>query len=133
MSIKEVLTNILTAIFDLQNRDYIVDQGTNGIWTYCKYASGRAKCWGHTAQASIACTTAYGNAYYATKKTQTFPSGLFSNGSKIDIGTSVWSQGGLFNVAFETWTNTQMTYYVYSPKSETRNAGVSFVVKGTWK
>ena len=133
MSIKALLIRILNAIKSLQDRNYIVEQGTSGIWTYYKYASGRAVCKGHTAQASIACTTGYGNAYYAAKKTQTFPSGLFVNSSKIDVGASVWSQGGLFNVAFETWTNTQMTYYIYSPKSETRNAGVSFIVEGTWK
>lgn len=30
----------------LQERDYIVEQGTSGIWTYRKWASGIAECWG---------------------------------------------------------------------------------------
>lgn len=29
----------------LQERDYIVEQGTSGIWTYRKWASGIAECW----------------------------------------------------------------------------------------
>ena len=29
--------------------DYIVDQGTSGIWTYRKWNSGIAECWGRTA------------------------------------------------------------------------------------
>lgn len=28
------------------NADYIVEQGTSGIWTYRKWASGVAECWG---------------------------------------------------------------------------------------
>jgi len=137
-SIKSVFSSILSLLKTLSDKstdivDYVVEQGTSGIWTYYKYASGRAVCKGHTSQTSISCTTAYGNAYYAAKKTQTFPSGLFNNAQKIDIGAAVWAQGGLFNVAFETWSNTQMTYYYYSPKSESRNAGISFIVEGTWK
>lgn len=30
----------------LVTEDYIVEQGTNGIWTYRKWASGIAECWG---------------------------------------------------------------------------------------
>ncbi len=30
----------------LRERDYIVEQGTSGIWTYRKWASGIAECWG---------------------------------------------------------------------------------------
>lgn len=30
--------------------DYIVEQGTSGIWTYEKWASGKAKCWGKFSQ-----------------------------------------------------------------------------------
>lgn len=28
-------------------QDYIVEQGTSGIWTYCKWNSGRAELWGY--------------------------------------------------------------------------------------
>lgn len=33
-------------------KDYVVEQGVNGIWTYVKWASGRAECYG-TAQQNI--------------------------------------------------------------------------------
>lgn len=33
-------------------KDYVVEQGVKGIWTYVKWASGRAECYG-TAQHSI--------------------------------------------------------------------------------
>ena len=28
-----------------QHFDYIINQGTSGIWTFIKYASGIAECW----------------------------------------------------------------------------------------
>lgn len=32
----------------LNNRDHVIEQGTNGIWIYRKWASGLAECWGVT-------------------------------------------------------------------------------------
>ena len=118
---------------EMKVADTVVEAGPSGIWAYRKWNSGRAECWGHTADASTACTSGWGNAYYAPKRTLAFPSGLFNNNSKVDIAASAWSYGGLFNVAFDNWTKDQVEYYIYSPKNETRTAGVSFVVTGTWK
>lgn len=39
-------------------KDFIVDQGTNGIWTYRKYNSGICECWGNV---STTPTTVNGN------------------------------------------------------------------------
>lgn len=39
-------------------KDYVVEQGVNGIWTYVKWASGRAECYG-TKQHSITKTGTY--------------------------------------------------------------------------
>ena len=35
---------------DLSINDYIVEHGTSGIWTYRKWASGVAECWGKITQ-----------------------------------------------------------------------------------
>ena len=42
--VKEVSENV--AAFKGSVADYIVEQGTSGIWTYRKWASGIAECWG---------------------------------------------------------------------------------------
>ena len=42
--------------------DYIVEQGTSGIWTYRKWNSGVAECWGYWTTTSTF-LNAYGNAY----------------------------------------------------------------------
>lgn len=48
--------------------DYIVEENTNGIWTYRLWASGVAECWGRQQFNGIVCNTAWGNGagYYGT-------------------------------------------------------------------
>ena len=43
--------------------DYVVDQGTSGIWTFRKWASGIAECWGTVAPAAHNITSAWGSIY----------------------------------------------------------------------
>lgn len=43
--------------------DFITEQGTSGIWTYRKWNSGTAECWGRTAQTTVACTGTWGSVY----------------------------------------------------------------------
>ena len=49
-------------ILDGVSVDYIVQQGTSGIWTYRKWNSGIAECWGRKAVNTIV-ATAWGNVY----------------------------------------------------------------------
>lgn len=57
--------------------DYIVQQGTSGIWTYRKWSSGVAECWG-TQTVTNATFAAWGSAYSYDVPTVAFPSGLFT-------------------------------------------------------
>ena len=45
--------------------DYVVEEGTSGIWTYRKWNSGIAECWG-TTSISSAMDTSWGNAYISS-------------------------------------------------------------------
>ncbi len=47
-------------------KDYVVETGTSGIWTYRKWNSGIAECWGIYTMAS-SCTLAWGSLYYSNK------------------------------------------------------------------
>lgn len=64
MSIKELLTRILNAL----KVDYIIEEGTYGIWQYIKWNSGMSECWG----------TVFGNTTNGASIVD-FPSGLFYN------------------------------------------------------
>ena len=46
--------------------DYIESQGTTGVWTWRKWASGTAELWGVFSADSLAVDTAWGSVYYGT-------------------------------------------------------------------
>lgn len=57
--------------------DYIVEQGTSGIWYYRKWNSGTAECWG--TQTNVSGTFSdWGNIYSYDIPSVSFPSGLFT-------------------------------------------------------
>lgn len=45
--------------------DFIVEQGTSGIWTYRKWNSGIAECWGTTSEITITGCETWGSIYIA--------------------------------------------------------------------
>lgn len=45
--------------------DYVIETGTDGIWTYRKYNSGIAECWGRTPQYTVDVTSTWGNIFTA--------------------------------------------------------------------
>ena len=46
-----------------ETADYIVEEGTSGIWTYRKWASGIAECWGTQTEAKASYVTLNNNWY----------------------------------------------------------------------
>lgn len=90
---KEYLNNIKTAVSEcvaedlnavneritgIVNRveaeaDYIVEQGTDGIWTYRKWASGIAECWGTTEPKNISISNPWGTLYTLDNAFESYP------------------------------------------------------------
>lgn len=112
--------------------DYIVEQGTSGIWTYRKWNSGIAECWGKT---SVASTTYSANGGYKNV-TESLPSGLFN------AIPSVVNASGKINTCVQTHigftapndATSIQTYLVNRNSSSVTQAGeVYWEVKGTWK
>lgn len=58
--------------------DFITEEGTEGIWTYRKWNSGVAECWGTMTQ-NITSWSQWGTLYegIASSHTATYPNGLF--------------------------------------------------------
>lgn len=56
--------------------DFIVEQGVSDIWTYRKWNSGIAECWG-LSTVSVTCTNEEG-AYFSDSKSIALPSNLFN-------------------------------------------------------
>lgn len=62
--------------------DYIIEQGTepmgsNGTWYWCKWASGKAECWGCRNFGNMAVNTTWGNLYRSAVLTQDLPPDVF--------------------------------------------------------
>lgn len=112
--------------------DYIVDQGTSSIWTYRKWSSGIAECWGCQ---DIPSTTYSANGGYRAVSAG-LPSGLFINTPNIVIACGRISGLIQTDIGFTSPNdaNTIQTYLINRAGSATTQAGqVYWNVKGRWK
>ena len=111
--------------------DYIVDQGTSGIWTYRKWASGIAECWGKGTASSGAFTD--GGAYfYRTLGTVYYPSGLFIEPPvlEITIGHNSIASGG---TSYSNHTKDSFDVVAISNNNVARPIIGFYNAKGLWK
>lgn len=113
--------------------DYIVEQGTSGIWTYRKWNSGIAECWGKDTQQTKV-NNAWGSMYVSTTFTVSFPTDLF-NAPPV---TQIYASGGylcLINNGNSTPTKDVATYGLFRATAvsttETYYAHIHAI--GTWK
>lgn len=113
--------------------DFVVEQGTSGIWTYRKWSSGIAECWGRYS-GSIAvnvAAAAYGG-YRSAQITVPLPSGFFTAAPRV-TGTFTSAQGiWLNNMAGTTASN--VLFYLSSGTSYTAATRyVDIHAFGNWK
>lgn len=110
--------------------DFIIEQGTSGIWTYRKWYSGIAECWGK-GNVPVTCTNQQGGGYFSDNKSIALPSGLFTQAimGNAECGDP-WCWTGNISVS---------TSYIYFKviKSDPYNIEFSpdihMFVKGKWK
>lgn len=118
---------------DILSTDYIVEEGTDGIWKYQKWASGKAECWGVDTRTSFAVTTAYGSIYRTSDLFRiNLPTGLFNvapapfvtlGGSGVDMPGQVKCPDA-----------TKVQFYWTNPASYTVTTGViQMHIIGTWR
>ena len=114
--------------------DYIVEQGTSGIWTYRKWNSGIAECWGEvTARASI--TDAFGSMYMTVTDYFSWPNALFSAPPRIVQATMI-TTAPLFPIirGGETTKDRFRMYLLYPERYEnTINWIIGVEAKARWK
>ena len=64
--------------------DFIVEQGTSGIWTYRKWNSGIAECWG-MGSVSVLCKKQSGSCWFTDDLTIALPTGLFTENGVVNL------------------------------------------------
>lgn len=127
MSLKALLTRILEAL----SVDYIVEEGTDGIWTYIKRKSGIAECWG-IKSGTANHTRTWAGLSICDAINVSFPTDLFI----ATPATTITNIGANSAVTFNGGATTQ--YQVPFQLGRGANANniayaVSIIAKGRWK
>ena len=116
--------------------DYVVEQGTTGIWTYRKWNSGIAECWGTSEVSNLAITTTWGNLKYGTLSAISFPSSFFNAVPNLTIFLRSTSGRVWATQTTNMSSSTTGTIYAIAPESYTAGSTTIYVVMtaiGTWK
>ena len=131
LDVKKLLTKMLNAI----KTDYIVEEGTSGIWTYRKWNSGIAECWGTKSENKS--ISSWGGWYYVRIDGVNYPTGLFTTLTSVS-GSLQWAGGDLVSGL----TTRPSAYNVTAPHaigirpnstSGTHSATAFWYAVGKWK
>ena len=124
--------------------DYVVEQGTSGIWTYRKWASGLAECFG-ALDITTAITTATGSVFVngnAMETTTPYPFTFKSAPNcrfSVTANYAIWYGGGKAisedggNISELLKSQTPKVYIYRSTSLSEAMATICFDVKGRWK
>ncbi len=121
--------------------DLVVDQGTEGIWHYRKWASGLAECWGETTY-ETAVSTAWGDLYIAASPVPrqaypfTFAQAPFEQATARCDGWAVWAYAQSSGADSGSNTTTQTALYGIARGTAMTAAApvaVRYHVLGYWK
>lgn len=115
--------------------DYIFEQDTSadGMWTYRKWASGIAECWGVQTQTNVEIKNAWGNLFESTGYAVDLPSGLFVDTPQFKI-TLIGTRGVMLEVYSEGSNTQSPRMSAVRPNVETvERLNTSIVAYGRWK
>ncbi len=114
-------------------KDYIVEQGTSGVWTYRKWNSGFAECHGYHTVSGLNISTAWGSWYSST--VIALPSFPFTFSGSPDVHVS-WESD--FSAIIDGVGKRESTkagqVYLYRPVAQTNvNGRFGIYAYGKWK
>lgn len=111
--------------------DYVVEQGTDGIWTYRKWNSGIAECWGsYTETKSHAGTTLGGYAYTAAVY---FPTDFFIDVPIVTYSAYLGNQYALTGTLTNSFSKNSISLWAVCNTSGSKTTTWQMNVKGRWK
>lgn len=113
-------------------KDWIVEEGTSGIWKYRKWASGNAECWAAEHKKSLGMTGGFGNVYIANAGIVSLPF-TFSAVPRVFVDADNNNAGMVAWTSVYQRTTTNFGYFAVSASSKTADLYVSYTVKGLWK
>lgn len=109
--------------------DYVVEQGTSGIWTYRKWNSGIAECWGNYS-GSVTLSTVGVYYHRGLFSSIAYPTSLFNSAPIVNVT----NQTSTYWCAVESNSSTEITrIHVYDIVNGTGTVKVGLHVIGKWK
>lgn len=120
-----------------ERADYVVEQGTNGNFTYRKWYSGIAELWGTTDTATYNLTSQYGGTYYGTYSLY-IPTGIFASITSISINRANGGNGTVWVSPYSEYSsivsNGAIGCYISNGTTWSgASLAFSIQVKGRWK
>lgn len=126
------LTNILNEVLPPKQEivDYVVEQGTNGGWTYRKWDSGMIEGW-YAQNVTVAVDNAYGYAYYHDYPTTVPYPTMFISHKTINTG---WIGGNnLIRIIPLGKNGNYLRIYSVAPYNATVSGTLCIYMMGAWK
>lgn len=110
--------------------DFVVEQGTSGIWTYRKWNSGIAECWG-TDSVSVLCKNQSGSCWFTDDLTIALPTGLFTENGVVNLNChDYWCWIAKAHMSQAKNVNFRIAR---SSNYQTFNTNVDISARGRWK
>ena len=109
--------------------DYVVEQGTIGNWTYRKWNSGVAECWGKPSQSVASSGTFLGANAFAARFP--VPAGLFTSVTEVNVNPRIGTEYAI--PAYINVLDTTISIEALSNSSGTQTLSAHISVKGKWK
>ena len=136
LSSSSIKTNNLTIGNNIMD-DFVIDQGTSGIWTYRKWNSGVKECWGSADIRNLSCTNKHSDLeFYTHSQSSPLTVSLLNNlFSQVDSVTCTMNFETNYQIMMATilrYNTSQIQYRIWSSSSGSLNSGsVDFYVFGT--
>ena len=114
--------------------DFVVEQGTSGIWHYRKWYSGKAECWGRD-RVSVDISTSWVNVFYGTADGAAFPTNFFTNAPMCQITHEFGdTQQGAWRVQNGSATKDYAPSSIFCrPREVTASFDILYYAFGEWK
>lgn len=112
--------------------DYVVEQGTSDIWTYRKWNSGIAECWGTYTNTTSHYAQSLGGYGYQSDLIN-FPTNLFISTPIPSFSARIGNGFALTGTQTGSLSATGSTFYAISPSSGSQTCYWYIHVIGRWK
>ena len=125
------LKNILNEVLPSAEVDYIIEQGASGMWTYRKWSSGIAECWGSYSE-TISQLGGVLNGY-SYSVVVNFPSDLFIDVPNVTYSAFLGNAYALTGTLNTSFTKNLVTLFAVSNTSGSKSSTWQVKAIGRWK